>query len=175
MIALKGLKRGKAAGPDGISTDFFITGKETLIRYLHPLFNKIFETGEYPESWTTKAIIFPLHKKGNSRCVDNYRGISLLNVISKLYSIVINNRLLKFCEENHCIPESQAGFRKNYNTVDKIFTLKSLVQKYLTKKGGRFYTLFVDFSKAYDCIDRKKNNCFCYHLRQICMVKCLIH
>ena len=51
--------------------------------------------------------------------------------------------------------ESQAGFRKGYSTTDNIFTLMSLGQKYLSKKGGRFYCLFVDFSKAFDRINNK--------------------
>ena len=153
--AIDALKKGKAAGPDGMSSDFFITGSDVLLKMLHPLFNKIFQCGVYPENWS-KSIIFPLYKKGNPKNVDNYRGISLLNVISKLYCHIINKRLYNFCEINNCIPEAQAGFRKGYSTIDNIFNLQSLVQKYLTKKGGRFYTLFVDFSKAYDCVDRKK-------------------
>ena len=50
--------------------------------------------------------------------------------------------------------ESQAGFRRGYSPTDNIFTLMSMVQKYLRKKreGGRFYCLFVDFSKAYNTI-----------------------
>ena len=155
LEALNNLKRGKAAGPDGICSDFFIESKNIVVKLLHPLFNKVFESGIYPESWA-KAIIFPLHKKGNPRCVDNYRGISLINITSKLYSSVINKRLYVFSERNECIPEAQAGFRKGYSTVDNIFTLQSLVEKYLTRKGGRFFTLFVDFSKAYDCVNRRK-------------------
>ena len=155
LCALKKLKRGKAPGPDGLSSDFFQHATDVHVRFLLPLFNKIFSTGNYPESWSN-AVIFPLHKKGNTRRVDNYRGISLLNIISKLYSSIINERLSRFCEDNDLIPEAQAGFRKGYSTIDNIFTLQSLVQKYLTKQGGRFYTLFVDFSKAFDCIDRVK-------------------
>ena len=147
--AISSLKSGKAAGPDGLPSDAFRNACNTLVRFLCPLFNKVFDSGVYPESWT-KAVIFPLHKKGNPRRVDNYRGISLLNIISKLYSTVINNRLSQFCKEHESIPEAQAGFRKGYSTTDNIFSLQSLVQKYLTKQGGRFYTLYVDFSKAYD-------------------------
>ena len=153
--AINGLKKGKAAGPDGLSSDIFIHAQDVLVRFLCPLFNRVFESGVYPESWT-KAVIFPLHKKGNIRNTDNYRGISLLNIISKLYSVVINNRLSAFCETNDSIPEAQAGFRKGYSTIDNIFSLQSIVQKYLTKKGGRFYSLFVDFSKAFDSVHRQK-------------------
>lgn len=155
LKAIHGMKKGKASGPDGLPSDFFHHAENVLVKFLHPLFNKVFQSGDYPQSWT-EGVIFPLHKKGNPRNVDNYRGISLLNVISKLYSSVINSRLNSFCDETDCIPEAQAGFRKGYSTIDNIFCLQSLVQKYLTKQGGRFYTLFVDFSKAYDSVHREK-------------------
>ena len=153
--ALRKLKSGKASGPDGISSDFYLHVCDIHLKFLLPLFNKIFSTGQYPECWS-EALIFPLHKKGSTENTNNYRGISLLNVISKLYSTVINERLSNFCSQNGLIPEAQAGFRKGYSTIDNIFTLQSLVQKYLTRQGGRFYALFVHFSKAFDCIDRKK-------------------
>ena len=153
--AINGFKKGKAAGPDGLPSDIFINAQDVLVRFLCPLFNRVFESGVYPESWA-KAVIFPLHKKGNPQNPDNYRGISLLNIISKIYSAIINNRLSAFCEINGYIPEAQAGFRKGYSTLDNIFSLQSIVQKYLTKKGGRFYSLFVDFSKAFDCVHRQK-------------------
>lgn len=165
--AIKSLKSGKAAGPDGLPSDFFLHACDSLVKFLCPLFNKVFVSGAYPESWT-KAVIFPLHKKGNFRCIDNYRGISLLNIISKLYSTVINNRLSQFCEDTDSIPEAQAGFRKGYSTTDNVFSLQSLVQKYLTKKGGRFYALYVDFSKAYDSVHRLK-------LLYICLQRVGVH
>ena len=65
------------------------------------------------------------------------------------------NRIYKWAEENSILRESQAGFRSRYATTDNLFTLMSLGQKYLSKKGGRFYCLFVDFFKAFDRIDHK--------------------
>ena len=155
LRAIDSMKKSKAPGPDGLPSEFFSYAKDVSVKFLHPLFNRIFDSGEYPESWS-KAVIFPLHKKGNPRKADNYRGISLLSTLSKLYSTILNNRLSCFCEDNDRIPESQAGFRKGYSTTDNIFSLQSLIQKYLTKQGGRFYTLFVDFSKAYDSVHRMK-------------------
>lgn len=153
--AINNMKKGKAPGPDGLPTDLFFYAKENLVKFLCPLFNKVFESGDYPHSWT-EAVIYPLHKKGSRKLVNNYRGISLLNVISKIYSSIINERLTKFCAKTKAIPEAQAGFRKGYSTIDNVFTLQSLVTKYLTKSRGRFYSLFVDFSKAFDCVQREK-------------------
>ena len=54
------------------------------------------------------------------------------------------------------IPESEAGFRSGYSTIDHIFSLQSIIKNYLSKGRGRFYVLFIDFTKAFDCIPRNK-------------------
>ena len=61
---------------------------------------------------------------------------------------MMQGRLYKWAEENNKIDEAQAGFRKGYSTTDNLFVLMSMVQKYLSKKGGRFYFIFKDFTKA---------------------------
>ena len=90
--AIESLKKGKAAGPDGLPSDIFHQVKGTLVNFLHPLFNRIFDSGAYLESWA-RAVISPLQKKGNTRLLGSYRGISLLSIINKIYGTVINNRL----------------------------------------------------------------------------------
>ena len=109
----------------------------------------------FPSEWS-KSLIHPLHKKGSVANVENYRGISLLNITSKMFSRIIFERLTHYCDIKDLLPESQAGGRRGYSTIDNIFCLQSLVQKYLSKTSGRFYILFVDFSKAYDSVDRSK-------------------
>ena len=57
---------------------------------------------------------------------------------------------------NHMIDEAQAGFRKGYSIVDNLFCLQAMAQKYLLRKGGRFYCFYVDFAKAFDTIGQAK-------------------
>ena len=80
---------------------------------------------------------------------------SLINSISKVFMHVLNNRFYLWCEENSVIDESQAGFRRSYSTIDHIFTLVSVVQKYLSKTRGRLYCVFIDFSKALDSVQHQ--------------------
>ena len=89
--ALNNLKKGKAADPDGIPNDLLKIAGNCIIQYLVELFNEIFKSGSYPSEWA-KAIIQPIHKKGDTTNPDNYRGISLLSCVSKLYTSVINSR-----------------------------------------------------------------------------------
>ena len=77
------------------------------------LFNTIFTSGEYPEAWT-EAIILPFYKKGSIHDPDNYRGISLLNVCSKLYSHIINKCLSRWAEDHDVLGDIQAHFNKDY-------------------------------------------------------------
>lgn len=87
---------------------------------------------------------------------NNFRGISLINTICKIYTNILVFRLNNWIEKYNVIHESQAGFRRNYSTIDNIFNLQALVQKYLCKKGGRFYCLYIDFKKAFDSINHEK-------------------
>ena len=88
------------------------------------LFNRILDTGELPEDWLT-GLIIPIYKnKGPRDDANNYRGITLLSCLGKLFTSILNNRLTEFCEENLIIKEIQAGFRKGYSTLDHVFVLK---------------------------------------------------
>ena len=151
---------GKAPGPDGLCIELF----KCNINYFAPLFlelfNKVLKTGIFPDSWC-EAIICPLYKGGTKTDQNNYRGISLLNVMGKCFTKICNNRLVQWATINEKYNEAQAGYRKGYSTMDQIFTLQALVQKYLSKKGGRFYIFYVDMSKAFD---RISHSCLFYRL-----------
>lgn len=117
------------------------------------LFNKIFETGVFPEEWA-EGFIIPLHKKGNLNNVENYRGITLLSALGKLFSRVINNRLSEWSEKYFVLIEAQAGFRANMGTVDDIFVLHGLIS-HILNHGKQLYYAFIDFTKAFDYVVRE--------------------
>ena len=149
------LHANKAPGPDGLPAEFFKCTSEFTSPYLTIVFNNILANGIIPDDWG-KSIICPLHKKGSVYDPNNFRGISLINTVCKIFTNILVTRLDKWTEKFNVIHESQAGFRRNYSTIDNIFTLHALVQKYLNKKRGRFYTLFIDFRKAFDSIKHDK-------------------
>ena len=130
MKSIKQLKTNKSGGPDMLINDFFIHGKTILAPTLCNLFNKIFESGVFPEEWAESYII-PLHKKGNLNDVENYRGITLLSTLGKLFTRVINNRVSEWSEKYFVLIEAQAGFRANMSTVDDIFVLHGLISHIL--------------------------------------------
>ena len=154
LQAIDKQKKGKSAGLDEISPELIKLTKPQIIKYLHKLFQKLYDTSTYPKEWA-KSIIIPIHKKGSKLILDNYRGISLLSVTSKLFTSIIYNRLYTWLENNMKICEEQAGFRRHFSTVDHIYTLYSMVNNRLHgQKKGKLYVAFIDFKKAFDTVNR---------------------
>ena len=120
--AIKRIKCGKACGSDKILPEMLKTAGEIVVGFLTKLFNQVFNSGIYPDKWR-EAIIVPVFKKGNRDSPNNYRGISLLSLIAKCYTNILNARLYSWLEDNKKITDTQAGFRKGYSTSDHIFTL----------------------------------------------------
>ena len=153
LLAIQKLKNGEAAGPDGIIGESFKHAGHLAVDFLVKFFNVLFERGIYPDSWT-ESIIIPLFKKGNQNDPDNYRGISLCDISSKLYSSIIYNRLQEWIEQNNLTGECQAGFKKDYSTVDHMFTLMAMILKQFAL-NRKLYVAFIDFETVFDSISRK--------------------
>ena len=126
LTAIKQLRNGASSGPDMLLNEFFKYGSASLINYLHALFNKLFHMGYFPEQWS-EGFIVPIFKKGDINEVSNYRGITLLSTLGKLFTRILNNRLNKWAEMYNVYIEAQAGFRKHMGTVDNIFVLFRIV------------------------------------------------
>ena len=77
-LAMNKFRKGKKPGPDCLLPEFFIYGIDSIAHILVKLFNRLFQKGEYPESWC-ESLIVVLHKKGDINNTDHYRGISLQN------------------------------------------------------------------------------------------------
>ena len=116
------------------------------------LYNRLFLNGEYPRLWG-EGIIVPIFKGGNPDEAGSYRGITLINILGKIYSQILLNRLNKWAEKEETLLDSQFGFQKGKSTVDCIFTLNSNIAKTLGM-GGKLYCVFIDYEKAFDKIDR---------------------
>jgi hypothetical protein len=151
--AIKQLRRGKSAGVDGVVNEILMYGGPVMEESIWKLCNIMFSCERIPRDWT-RGIIFPLYKNGDERFPDNYRGITLLSVVAKLYSSLITNRVSKWCEENTKISDAQAGFRPNRATTDQIFTLAEILQA-RQQDGLDTVCVFLDIKKAYDTTFRE--------------------
>lgn len=116
-----------------------------VIAVLQQLFQLVFDTSIIPSSWR-KSIICPILKDCSSdkRLPMNYRGISLLSCVSKLYSSFMNKRLTKFLEQNDILADEQNGFRRNRSCEDHVFTLNSIV-----RNNDNVFTAYIDLRKCF--------------------------
>lgn len=153
LKAISKLKRNKSSGDDKLIAEIFIDSKHIIAPSLRKLFNFIFNSGVYPESWT-RGVIVPVPKKGDKNNVDNYRGIMLTSIFSKLFSLLLDVRASKFIDENNILTECQFGFRKQKSTIDCIFVLQSIINKVIYNEKKKLYCAFVDFKKAFDTVYR---------------------
>ena len=154
--ALNKLKPKKAAGEDNIIPEFLKNAPIQLKEVLLDLFNYLYNNSLFPSEWS-KSIIVPIFKKGDRLDPSNYRGISLLNILSKVYTSMLTERIYSWSEKEGKIVNEQAGFRKGHSTIDHIFTLYQMASNCLFgNKRKKFYCIFIDFQKAFDTVDRKK-------------------
>ena len=131
--ALKKLKKGKAQGPDGIIAEMLKSASPPLEKILMLMFNRIFSNAEFPDEWRTGNII-NLHKGGSPFDINNYCGITLNSVLSKVFSILMNERLNQYIESNNILNGAKIGFRLKARTVvDHIFVLRKNFDKYVKK------------------------------------------
>ena len=120
------------------------------ILFLLTVFNIIFTQCFYPTKWCYNKL-FVLFKGGNRLLCDNYRGISIMDSLAKVYDSLILNRLLLWINIDKC----QAGAQKGRSCLEQIYTLRMLCDYAMCKKL-KLYVLFVDYSKAYDRVPRHK-------------------
>ena len=146
--AIRDLKKSKSGGVDLLINELFVYDDAILQPYLVYLFNFVFESGVFPETWS-EGLLAPLHKKGSKSSPDNYRGITLLSVLGKIFTRILNKRLDLWAEKYEIYIEAQYGFRRDRGTTDSIFILNQIINQVL-ENGKKLYAFFVDFSKAFD-------------------------
>ena len=137
LSSVNALKLGTSGGPDGTLSEVIKSTINIIGPVLLPFYNRILRTGLFPQSFG-KRIMCPLYKSGSLKDQNSFRGISLIDVLNKILTGMIHERIYKWAEENNKIEESQSDFRKGYSTIDDLFVLMSLGQKYLSKKGADF-------------------------------------
>ena len=152
--ATKILKNGKGTGIDIIRNEMLVPLVDLYPQLVLRAFNAILEErGTLCKDWL-HSLVSAIHKKGAKEDPDNYRGISLMSCLGKLFLTVINNRLTEFCQSKGLISPSELGFVQGNRTSDPHIILNNLIRKYCHKQNKRIYGCFVDFSKAFDCVPR---------------------
>lgn len=152
VTAIKQISSGKKSGKDALPPEVFKYGGQKLVKKLHRLFVKIWQTGNVPQDFKDALIQHLYKNKGNRNICDNHRGISLLSIAGKILARLILNRIMKHLVDG-IYPESQCGFRAGRGTIDMIFSLRQVAEK-VREKNEELYLVFIDLTKAFDTVNR---------------------
>jgi len=149
--AIKSLKNGKAPGIDMVTAEMLKAEDKETPRILTQLFGKIWEDENIPEEWKT-GLIVKLPKKGVLSDCNNWRGITLLSLTSKIFSKIILGRMSTVIEPT--LRQEQAGFRGGRSCSNHIFTLRQIMEQ-SAEWNATMYATFIDFEKAFDSLHRE--------------------
>jgi hypothetical protein len=145
--AIAKLKKGKAAGIDGVVAELIKGGGDAVASSMFDICQKAWNEEKFPSIWC-KSVIITLPKKGDLRLCENHRTISLISHSSKVLLEIIRKRLKPYIEGN--LSHTQAGFRPGRGTIEQIHTWKQLAERYLETQNGQLVNVFIDFKKAFD-------------------------
>ena len=148
---IDGINCKKAIGYDDIHPRLIKDSKMVIVPLLSHIANLMLQKGKFPNSLKI-AQVLPLYKAGDPACVSNYRPISILTVFSKLFELIIKNKLVNFLTTFKILSPEQYGFRKNVSTKQALINF--IEELYLNKESS-FDTIgvFLDLSKAFDTVD----------------------
>ena len=148
---IKGLKPKSSTGHDGLSTILLKYISNDIIETLSLIINQSLCTGIFPHSLKI-AKITPIYKKESPHITDNYRPISLLPAISKVFEKVVYVQVYEYFVKNNLLYKSQYGFRKFHSTELAAVELTNRITSQLDE-GKLPLAIYLDLSKAFDTID----------------------
>ena len=145
------IKTAKSFGIDNICSYFLKLALPFIERSLAFLFNTSIETSQFPDSWKV-ARVTPIFKDGDKTEKSNYRPISVLLVISRLFEKLVFDQLYQYMKENGLFSPDQSGFLRLHSTLTCL--LKNTDDWYSCLDLGRLVGLvFIDLKKAFDTVD----------------------
>lgn len=136
-----------------VPTSIFKKLKNTISQAISDLFNDSCREGSFPDNLKS-ARITPIHKNGDRKSVNNYRPISTLPLLSKIFEKLMYSRLYSFLSKNQILAEHQFGFRLNRNTSDAVLQFLDYAYDSLDK-GNQVMAIFLDLKKAFDTVNHK--------------------
>ncbi|CAH2241180.1 jg3246 [Pararge aegeria aegeria] len=144
--ALRRAKTGKSSGPDDVHIEVIQLIEERNIDALVIFLNAVYDTGHLPKDWLASTFI-TLPKKANAKKCAEFRTISLMSQVLKLFLNIIHERIRAKCDEQ--LADSQFGFRAGVGTREALFAIQVLIQKCRDMQQD-VYLCFIDYEKAFD-------------------------
>ena len=151
MEVLNNLKQKLSCGHDGISSRLLKASKTVVCKPLTLIINQTLTSGIFPDTLKIVKII-PLFKKGDKTLLENYRPISILPAISKIFERIMFNQIHNHFSMHNLFYSGQYGFRANHSTQFAALELIDRITQDLDQ-GNMPITIFMDLSKAFDTLN----------------------
>ena len=148
---ISSLKPKSSSGFDGISTKLLQSAKSTLCAPITKLINQCIDQNVFPDPLKIAKVV-PVYKKDSKHELSNYRPISLLPSLSKIFEKVISIQITDFFISNDLFSDSQYGYRAKHSTVHAAIEMTEKLYE-LIKDGKVPLSIFLDLSKAFDTLD----------------------
>ena len=142
------LNAKRAHGPDLISANMVKLCGLPLCVPLKIIFENILETGIFPDQWK-EANVTPVHKKNDKQIISNYRPISLLPILAKVFEKIIFDKLYVYFKINNLITKNQSGFRPGDSCTNQLLSLVHEIHENFDC-GLEVRSIYLDMSKAFD-------------------------
>lgn len=142
------LDKNKTGSPDDIPTIFYKNTLAHIVKPLSLLFTLSTQQMKYPDKWKISHIS-PIFKSGDKADVKNYRPISVLSAMAKIYDRILHNYLLS--KTAHLISAAQHGFTAGKSTITNLLEYVNYIATNMMG-GGRVDVIFMDLAKAFDKI-----------------------
>ena len=138
-------------GGDGIPLELFQILKDDAVKVLHSKCQQIWKTQQWPQDWK-RSVFIPIPKKSNDKECSNYCTVAPISHASKVMLKILQARLQQYlnCE----LPDVQTGFSKGRGTRDQIANICWIIK--IARVPGNFYLCFIDYAKAFECVDHNK-------------------
>ena len=149
---LGSITMNKASESDGIPVELFQILKYDAVKVLHSICQQIWKTQQWSQDWK-RSVFIPTPKKGNAKECSNYSTTTLISHTSKVMLKILQTRLHQYV--NRELPDVRAAFRKGGGTRGQIANIHWIMEK-AREFQKNIYFCFIDYAKAFDCVDHNK-------------------
>jgi hypothetical protein len=146
---LSKLSRSKFTGLDKISSRILRECPDLIAESLSYIFNRSIVSGIFPDEWKHAKVV-PIHKQGKRNCPDNYRPISIVSVVAKVFERIIYDQLYLFLSESNLLTNCQSGFLGLHSAVTALLEATKDWAYNIDHKLSVNAVLFLDLKKAFD-------------------------
>ena len=139
----------KASGPDFIAVVVLKNCEPELSYIIAELFNKCLKESCFPDCWKVSSVVPVFKNVGERSTAKNYRPVSLLSVVGKVFEKLVNNRIVDQLQKCGLFSDVQYGFRSSQSTADLLIVLFDRIGGALNRSGAT-RAVALDISKVFD-------------------------